>query len=100
MIGAVVRSSTTFAARVRAQAVPTLITGTGSRVPGLPTRYEISVAHRDDQAALATGSRLSAAQLRNDRVGTIAVSRELVETVGHMERAPSADQITAWRVSL
>jgi len=89
-----------LAAWVRTQAVPRLITGIEPPTPALPPRYEISVGHEDERAALASGSTLSAAQLHSERLGAAMVRRDMVDTIGQMDDAPSAEQIAAWLESL
>ncbi|NNM37806.1 hypothetical protein [Micrococcus luteus] len=85
---------------VRTQAVPRLITGIEPPLPALPTRYEIAIGHDDERSALSAGSTVSAAQLHNDRLGAATVRRDMVETIGQMEDAPSAEQIATWLGSL
>lgn len=85
---------------VRTQAVPRLITGIEPPLPALPTRYEIAIGHDDERSALSAGSTVSAVQLHNDRLGAATVRRDMVETIGQMEDAPSAEQIATWLGSL
>ncbi len=85
---------------VRTQAVPRLITGMDPPLPALPTRYEIVIGHDDERSALSAGSTVSAAQLHSDRLGAATVRRDMVETIGQMEDAPSAEQVATWLGSL
>lgn len=85
---------------VRTQAVPRLITGTEPPEPVLPARYEISVGQDDERTALPSGSKVSAAQLHNDRLAAAAVRLDMAETIAQMDDAPSSAQISAWLESL
>ncbi|MEE6296636.1 hypothetical protein [Georgenia wangjunii] len=85
---------------VRAQAVPRLITGIDPPLPTLPTRYEIARGNDDERSALSKGSTVSAARLNSDRIGAASARSDMVETIGQMDKAPSAEQIAAWLDSL
>lgn len=89
-----------LASWVRTQAVPRLITGTNPPTPALPTRYEIANGHDDERSALSSGSTMSAAARHKQRLGAASVRVDMVETLGQMEDAPSAEQIAAWLAAL
>lgn len=85
---------------VRSQAIPRLITGTEPPHPTLPARYEIAIGHDDERRALSMGTEVPAAKLHSDRLGAAAVRRDMIETLGQMDDAPSSEQIGAWLESL
>lgn len=85
---------------VRFQAVPRLITGAEPLRPALPARYEIAIGHEDERSAISSGSAESAAQLHQQRLGAASARIDMVEMIGMMEDAPSAEQIADWLDSL
>lgn len=81
---------------VRTQAVPRLVTGNEPPRPELPTQYDISVGHIDERHAISAGASVSAADRHKQRLVAASVRIDMVDTLGHMDGAPSAEQIAAW----
>ena len=85
---------------VRKQAVPRLVTGIDPPQPVLPARYDIRVGHDDERRAVSAGSARSAAELHGERLSAASVRRDMVETLGMLDNAPSPGQLQAWLESL
>ena len=85
---------------VRDQAVPRLITGGEPPNPGLPARYDITVGHNDERAAIATGSFFSAAERHQERLGAASARNDLADLIDRMDDSPGAERISAWLAAL
>ncbi|WP_145942230.1 hypothetical protein [Corynebacterium glyciniphilum] len=81
---------------VRTQAVPRLITGTEPPKPHLPARYEMDVGHDDERAAVAAGSTVTAAEHHLERLNASIAREGLYDILGHLDGAPTSEQISAW----
>lgn len=85
---------------VRTQALPRLITGTDPPEPAFRTRYNITVGHDDERAAILAGSTTSAAELHTERLTSAVARQDFLDLLASLNGAPGQSQIAAWLESL
>lgn len=81
---------------VRTQAVPRLITGTEPPEPPLPARYEITVGHEDEREAMSMGSRTTAVDRYQLRLGAASARIDLADLISRNDGSPDRGQLVAW----
>lgn len=81
---------------VRTQAVPRLITGTEPPEAPLPARYEITVGHEDEREAMSMGSRTTAVDRYQLRLGAASARIDLADLISRIDGSPDRGQLVAW----
>ncbi|MFC3243269.1 hypothetical protein ACFOJ6_13920 [Gordonia humi] len=81
---------------VRCEALPVLITGGDAAEPDLPCRYEISLGHTDERAAIIEGSDVSAVTRHSRRLVAANLRIDLAELITQIDRIIGPEQVTRW----
>lgn len=85
-----------IASWVRIEAIPMIIAGERSPRQPIPARYDISVGHVDERAAIAVGTIATAVESSKKRHGAASVRLDLVELLSPFPHSPDSSGITAW----
>ncbi|WP_336879556.1 hypothetical protein [Rhodococcus globerulus] len=81
---------------VRTQALPRLVTGGDPPQPSLPCRYEVSLGHDDERAAIAQGSDVSAAHRHGQRLTAASARLDLAEIITEFDSEVPDEQVIEW----